>query len=221
MDTPNVPEPSPWLDLADELRRFADDVETLVGEPAPGYVTLDIQPGKALQAETPAMVDAVAAVLLRKTPETKKLVGGTYHRRASGSRGQIRVSVYQEVTGPPDERDAELARLRAEVEKLKSLDAHGYSRADDGEDPPPAERRLPPRLEDARTGEVVTAPVAMAPLLKLPMRDEKPRPLVSDATIAEAEAMEERDRAAGGPPWEVPAHPENAQPGGWHRGQIR
>lgn len=46
------------------------------------------------------------------------------------------------------------------------------------------------------------------------------KPLVSDETIAEAAAMEARDREAGGPPWEVPAHPENAQPGGWHRGQI-
>lgn len=46
------------------------------------------------------------------------------------------------------------------------------------------------------------------------------RPLVSDATIAEAAAMQERDQAAGGPPWEVPDHPDNQQPGGWHQGQI-
>jgi hypothetical protein len=48
-----------------------------------------------------------------------------------------------------------------------------------------------------------------------------PAPLVSAATIAGAAAMEERDRVAGGPPWEVPSHPENFQPGGWHHGQIR
>lgn len=46
------------------------------------------------------------------------------------------------------------------------------------------------------------------------------RPLISDETIAEVAAMEERDRAAGGPPWEVPGHPDNAQPGGWHHGQL-
>jgi hypothetical protein len=45
-------------------------------------------------------------------------------------------------------------------------------------------------------------------------------PLVSDATIAEATAMAERDQAAGGPPWEIADHPENAQPGGWHHGQL-
>ncbi len=47
------------------------------------------------------------------------------------------------------------------------------------------------------------------------------RPLVSSETIAEAAAMEERDRLAGGPPWEVPDHPDHDLPGGWHRGQIR
>jgi len=46
-------------------------------------------------------------------------------------------------------------------------------------------------------------------------------PLVSDETIAEAAAMEERDRLAGGPPWEVPDHPDHNLPGGWHHGQIR
>lgn len=46
------------------------------------------------------------------------------------------------------------------------------------------------------------------------------KPLVSDETIAEAAAMEERDRAAGGPPWEVADHPDNKQLGGWHHGQI-
>jgi hypothetical protein len=49
---------------------------------------------------------------------------------------------------------------------------------------------------------------------------DQPKPLISDETIAEAEAMAERDRLAGGPPWEVPDHPDNFQPGGWHRGQL-
>lgn len=41
--------------------------------------------------------------------------------------------------------------------------------------------------------------------------------LVSPETIAEAAAMEERDRLAGGFPWEVPDHPDHGLPGGWHR----
>lgn len=47
-----------------------------------------------------------------------------------------------------------------------------------------------------------------------------PKPLISDETIAEAAAMAERDRLAGGPPWEVEDHPDNRLPGGWHHGQI-
>lgn len=43
------------------------------------------------------------------------------------------------------------------------------------------------------------------------------RPVISDSTIAEAAAMEERDRLAGGPPWEVHDHPDHDLPGGWHR----
>lgn len=50
--------------------------------------------------------------------------------------------------------------------------------------------------------------------------EDFPKPLVSESTIAEAAAMEERDRAAGGFPWEVPDHPDHQLPGGWHRGQI-
>jgi hypothetical protein len=53
-----------------------------------------------------------------------------------------------------------------------------------------------------------------------PAEPEAVKPLISDETIAEVAAMEERDRAAGGPPWEAPGHPENFQPGSWHRGQL-
>lgn len=41
-----------------------------------------------------------------------------------------------------------------------------------------------------------------------------------DVAIAEATAMEERDRAAGGPPWMVSEHPDHGLPGGWHLGQL-
>lgn len=46
------------------------------------------------------------------------------------------------------------------------------------------------------------------------------RPLISDETLAEVAAMGERDRLAGGSPWEIPDHPDNWQPGSWHRGQL-
>ena len=44
--------------------------------------------------------------------------------------------------------------------------------------------------------------------------------VISASTIAEIEAIAERDRLAGGPPWEVPDHPDHDQPGGWHHGQL-
>lgn len=52
-----------------------------------------------------------------------------------------------------------------------------------------------------------------------PEQDRR-KPLVSQETIDEAAAMEARDREAGGFPWDVPEHPDNFQPGGWHHGQI-
>ncbi|GGN39077.1 hypothetical protein FHR83_006801 [Actinoplanes campanulatus] len=50
--------------------------------------------------------------------------------------------------------------------------------------------------------------------------NDNPQLLISDETLAEVAAMEERDRLAGGPPWEIADHPDNFQPGGWHRGQL-
>lgn len=79
--------------------------------------------------------------------------------------------------------------------------------ADADATPVPTSRRYEPHFADGNTG--------------VDLVDESERPLVSAATIAEVAAMEVRDREAGGPPWEVPDHPDNAQPGGWHRGQIR
>ncbi len=44
--------------------------------------------------------------------------------------------------------------------------------------------------------------------------------VISQSTLDELREIEERDRAAGGFPWEVPDHPDNSLPGGWHHGQI-
>lgn len=52
--------------------------------------------------------------------------------------------------------------------------------------------------------------------------DTQHGPRVSPVALAIAElgAMEERDRTAGGPPWEIPDHPDHDQLGSWHHGQI-
>lgn len=52
------------------------------------------------------------------------------------------------------------------------------------------------------------------------MADDDAPLIISPESFAEVEAMAERDRLAGGPPWEVPDHPDNSLPGGWHHGQI-
>lgn len=37
-------------------------------------------------------------------------------------------------------------------------------------------------------------------------------PLISPESIADVDAVAARDRAAGGPPWEIPSHPDNVPP---------
>lgn len=103
-----------------------------------------------------------------------------------------------------------------------------YSRADsEPADPtPPSGGRVEPHTGAVVDGGAlvpVEAPSVFGLVLTRPGSREAAavKPIVSDETIAEAQAMAERDRVAGGPPWEVPAHPDNALPGGWHRGQIR
>lgn len=202
--------------------------------------------------------------------------------------------------GHPDERDAELERLRAEVAALRSGNGLAYFRADsEPDDPTPvsparaplhvgvvndgglvdvteAERELEKAHVEALTEDNDRAKAAVLADMRFedagripnpnlarflaekeekrrvarhflgleesakhspfvtrdccgygPAAEHNPacmgeaRPIVSDETIAEVAAMEERDRLAGGPPWEVPSHPDNALPGGWHRGRIR
>lgn len=100
-------EPSVWADVAAELRRIADDVLLLVGEDAPLHVELTVQPARA----TIQSVDDVAAVLVDKHGEAF----GTLHR-AYAHRGPVALSIYRSV---PEERDAELAKLRARVAELE------------------------------------------------------------------------------------------------------
>lgn len=80
------------------------------------------------------------------------------------------------------------------------------------------QREAAHRLLERRSG--VLRPEGDVPRPQINAVLPEVRPLVSDATIAEAEAMAERDRAAGGPPWEVADHPDHQLPGGWHHGQL-
>jgi hypothetical protein len=109
--------PDFYAEIAAELRRMADDLDTLTGLGLPKpWLTLNIQPHGDTDDEIIAGVDAVAGALLGKPGRTARLSGGAFHYDASGSRGLVRIGVYQAVSDPAArERDAELVRLRAEL----------------------------------------------------------------------------------------------------------
>jgi hypothetical protein len=121
--------PDPWAAMAAELRRMADDFEKLIGQVAPGLVSLDIQPKGDVshppvakqRAETIEAVDAVAHALFGEPGETKAMSNGTFHHKRYGRRGRITVDVYQALADPgavdPDE---EIARLRARLAELEA-----------------------------------------------------------------------------------------------------
>jgi hypothetical protein len=131
-ETTTPVEPSPWLDLAAELHRIADDLETLVGEPALQQVTLHIQPHNAdgyqkktaaNRPATIAAVDAVAVALLGKPAETKRMSDGVFfHHGVGGTRGPVKVDIYTSVADPDAvDSEQEIARLRAENERLRAI----------------------------------------------------------------------------------------------------
>jgi hypothetical protein len=132
MDTQTVTA-SAYADLAAELRRMADDLDTLTDQATPAYVTFGIQPNedRTDEAKTIAAVDAVATALLGHPGKPQKVSGGGYHYQASGKRDRILVDVYQRVTDPERRAlAAELDRLRAEVAALRPADPdHGRTTA--------------------------------------------------------------------------------------------
>jgi hypothetical protein len=138
---------NPWRALAAELRSIANVFETLVDQPAPRRVALNIQPYNADEYRgvtaknrpaTIAAVDAVAVALLGRPAETERMGDGYYHHTLSGTCGPLDVAVYQVVADPrvvdPEE---EIERLRARVAELEARDATGllYTRADDEDEP--------------------------------------------------------------------------------------
>lgn len=170
-------EPSPWAEIAAELHRIADDFAKLeiLDLPKPRSVRLGIQPGgRPGEADDAviATVDTLGRAVLGKPGAVDEMSGGTYHYDVEGTRGLVTFAVYREISAARVEqiaagkvladKEAELERLRAEVEKLRAnADPTGltYGRGDEAQDPQPTAGRVPPHLEDGRTGEVV-GPIA-------------------------------------------------------------
>ena len=131
---------------ASELRRIADALDTLPHIAEPPWISFSILP----DPHTAETVDAVALAVIGKPGETEKNGSDWYHlvRRTVSN---IHLTVQTRVPAPPDERDAELAKLRAKVAELEAaapttpagsgpLTSNGfdYTRADtDADDPTP------------------------------------------------------------------------------------
>lgn len=136
MTEPNVTaetSPSePWAEIAAELRRIADDVEKLIGQPEPGLFSVDIQPYEAVvhppvvkdRAATMSATDAVASALLGKAATTQAMSNGTFHHTTGGKRGRISLSIYQAIADPSAvDPEEEISRLRAENARLRAAAA--------------------------------------------------------------------------------------------------
>lgn len=124
------PVSEPWAEIAAELHRIADDLLTLIGEPAPCMVAVNIQPYTPDQidraqvkhrAATVSAVDAVTEALVGKAATTYPLSGGSFHHGVRGDRGRIELGIYQSVADPQAvDADEEIARLRARVAELEA-----------------------------------------------------------------------------------------------------
>jgi hypothetical protein len=96
---------------AAELRHIADALDALPPTDAKPFLSLSIVPEK-----TPEAIDAVALAVLGKKGTTVHEGGTTYRHRTEGDvLAPVYVNIGATVPGPPDERDAELERLRAEI----------------------------------------------------------------------------------------------------------
>jgi hypothetical protein len=117
-----TPHERTYAGLAAELRRIADDFDKIGDRPCPSFVELHMQPGdRGDDEQTVAAVDAVGSALFGTTGEFAQMSSGSYHYEAKGRRGPIAVAAYNSVTHPEQlKREAELAELRAEVERLRS-----------------------------------------------------------------------------------------------------
>lgn len=107
---------------AAELRRIADALDTLPTAVGLERVQLSILPEK-----TVAAVDAVAMAVFGKPGKGERNGRDWYHVRRTDPNGYdpVGVSIFAIVPGPPDERDVELERLRAELAAALKPAAYG------------------------------------------------------------------------------------------------
>jgi hypothetical protein len=113
--------PTGYRATAAELRRIADALDTLPERETLPFVTLSILPEQAKGSpdETRRVVDEVSMALLGKAATDDGIGGGMWHRLARGDRDGVHLTVQAQVPGPPDERDAEIERLKAELTKYR------------------------------------------------------------------------------------------------------
>lgn len=168
-ETPD--QPDHFAEIAAELRRAADDIETLVGSglPKPTHVALDIHPGGPRldrdDDQTARAVDALGRALLGKPGTAQKMYDDSYHYGTeSTQRGPIKVHVYDSVStawavkhetaASLAAKEAELERLRAEVIALRAAaalqpdaDASGLGYSREADDPTPVSGARMPHHE--------------------------------------------------------------------------
>lgn len=141
--SPDETKPDPFADLAAELRRAAADLSDLIGSglPEPAQFEFNIQPGESIpngerdDEVTARAVDAMAMALLGKPGEPQLMSKDHYFYSARGQRGPITVTIYQSISTAwvekrhaavaLAEKEAELAKLRAEVEELRASQGFG------------------------------------------------------------------------------------------------
>lgn len=134
-----------FTEIADELHRAADAVASLAGSghPQPRHFNLNIQPGNRESDDeaTAASVDAMANALLGISGHPHEVGGGSYHYGTGQTqRGPISVTIYQSIGAEYAlrieydrqlaEREAELEKLRAELEGLRRSRSHPKWAAD-------------------------------------------------------------------------------------------
>lgn len=117
MSDPTVPEPTGYRATSAELRRIADALDTLPAGDKPPYMLLDLIPAE----KSDKAVDAIALAVGGKPGKTERFADGWKRGLYVSARtGRGYTSIHATVPGPPDERDAELERLRAEVAELRT-----------------------------------------------------------------------------------------------------
>lgn len=128
-----------FTEIADELHRAADAVASLAGSglPKPRHFNLNIQPGDRGSDDegTVASVDAMAQALLGINGHPHEVGRGMYHYGTDQTwRGPISATIYQGISAEYAqriehdrvlaEREAELEKLRAELEELRRSRTH-------------------------------------------------------------------------------------------------